>query len=300
MGRDAQSQPELWGAREAQAMERLPLAVPDGPLVRGRADHPILVGTSGFVFKDWDGPFYPPGLPHAQRLPFYARYFPTLEINSSYYRVPKPETFAQLRARVPDGFEFWVKAHQDLTHARELSGEALREFREALAPLRSDGSLQGVLAQFPWRFRASAEARDHLLQLRDGLQGDRLFVEFRHDSWAQDPVFEFLEREGIGYCCVDEPRLNDLMPPVARRTTDRAYVRFHGRNEKNWWGRGGGDRYDYDYRREELEEWLGKIRELAERAEKTYVFFNNCHAGQAARSARLMQDLLQRDFGDAA
>ena len=84
---------------------------------------------------------------------------------------------------------------------------------------------------------------------------------------------------------------------MARATTDVAYVRLHGRNAKTWWGRGEGDRYDYDYRPEELKEWVQKIRELAERSKKTYVFFNNCHAGQAARNARLMMDMLQGDLG---
>ena len=181
-----------------------------------------------------------------------------------------------------------------------LSPDAVAAFHASLVPLRDSGSLQGVLAQFPWRLRDTPAARERLLSLRDGMRGDPLFVEFRHDSWAKEEVFQFLEREGIGYCSVDEPPLDGLMPPIARRTTPRAYVRFHGRNQRNWWGRGGGDRYDYTYRREELEEWLGKIRELAERAEKTYVFFNNCHAGQAARSARLMMDLLQREFGAPA
>jgi uncharacterized protein YecE (DUF72 family) len=271
-----------------------------GDLRRGLPDHPILVGTSGFVFRDWEGPFYPPGLPAASRLAFYARYFPALEINSSYYRVPEPRALASLVTKVPEDFEFIVKAHQDLTHAPELPEGSLPAFLGSLAPLAEAGRLHGILAQFPWRFRDQPASRERLLRLSDGLPGQRLFVEFRHASWAHEDAFRFLEREGIGYCSVDEPLLEGLMPPVARRTTDLAYVRFHGRNRQNWWGRAGGDRYDYSYRAEELGEWLGKIRELAERAEKTYVFFNNCHAGQAARSARLMMDLLQREFEGTA
>ncbi len=289
-------QPDLWGADQAREIEHLPLPLPEGPLLRGERQHPILVGTSGFVFRDWEGVFYPTGLPARARLPFYARYFPALEINSSYYRVPEPRALEALLEKVPAGFDFVVKAHQELTHSTEASRPALEAFHTALEPLREAGSLQGVLAQFPWRFRDTPAARERLLLLRDGLREDRLFVEFRHSSWASEEAFRFLEQQGIGYCSVDEPLLEGLMPPIARRTTARAYVRFHGRNQKNWWGHGGGDRYDYAYRREELEEWLGKIRELAERAEKTYVFFNNCHAGQAARSARLMMDLLQREF----
>ena len=99
------------------------------------------------------------------------------------------------------------------------------------------------------------------------------------------------------------------MPPVARVTAADAYVRFHGRNARNWWGgapqrrpraarrtrrRATGDRYDYDYAAGELREWVEKVRDLANQARRTYLFFNNCHAGQAARSARLMQELLRQ------
>jgi uncharacterized protein YecE (DUF72 family) len=84
------------------------------------------------------------------------------------------------------------------------------------------------------------------------------------------------------------------MPPLSLRTTDDAYVRLHGRNAANWWGRGGGDRYDYDYSERELTEWAARIAELARQARTTYVFFNNCHAGQAARNASLMQEMLRR------
>jgi uncharacterized protein YecE (DUF72 family) len=79
---------------------------------------------------------------------------------------------------------------------------------------------------------------------------------------------------------------------VARVTTDLGYVRLHGRNARNWWGCGGGDRYDYLYSEEELKEWVAKIRAMSQTAKKTFVFFNNCHAGQAARNASLMKDLL--------
>jgi uncharacterized protein YecE (DUF72 family) len=94
---------------------------------------------------------------------------------------------------------------------------------------------------------------------------------------------------------VDEPRLKGLVPPIARVTAGIGYVRLHGRNAKNWWrgsSGGGGDRYDYLYSEEELKEWVTKIKGMVREATKTYVFFNNCHAGQAARNAKLMKELL--------
>jgi uncharacterized protein YecE (DUF72 family) len=97
----------------------------------------------------------------------------------------------------------------------------------------------------------------------------------------------------VGFIAVDEPPIPGLFPPVARVTTDVAYVRFHGRNVANWYGRGKNERYDWDYTREELEGWMDRIRDMASRARKTYLFFNNCYMGRAVKSARLMTGLLQ-------
>jgi uncharacterized protein YecE (DUF72 family) len=264
---------------------------------------PVLVGTSGFSFPDWDGVFYPLGLPPAQRLGFYARYFPALEVNSTYYRIPHPLVMRQMAEKTPPDFEFVIKANRQMTHEAQAADAVYRDFLGCLEPLREAGRFHGVLAQFPWAFRRTPETLRHVLELPERLGGVRLFVEFRHESWAAEEVFRSLTDHTIGYCSVDEPALAGLMPPLARRTGDTAYVRLHGRNARHWWPRGqakdegaGKLRYDYDYRREELQEWLVKIRELAERASKTYVFFNNCHAGQAARNARLMMDMLQGDL----
>jgi uncharacterized protein YecE (DUF72 family) len=296
-------QSDLWGdappaTPRARAVPATPLPAP-APAPERRvaqvAGRPVLVGTSGFSFPDWEGAFYPRGLPPAERLGFYARYFPAVEVNSTYYGIPQPQVMRQMAEKTPPGFEFMVKANRQMTHEATAPDAVYHDFLRCLEPLREAGRFHGVLAQFPWRFRNTPEARRHLLALRGRLGELPLFVEFRHDSWAVEEVFHSLAESGIGYCSVDEPALSGLMPPLARLTGDTAYVRFHGRNARTWWGRGPGDRYDYDYRREEMEEWLGKIRELAERAKKTYVFFNNCHAGQAARNARLMMDMLHGD-----
>jgi uncharacterized protein YecE (DUF72 family) len=290
-------QPSLWGEGGPPGTETLPLPLPaPSQRVTHVGGHPVRIGTSGFSFPDWDGAFYPRGLPSGRRLEFYARYFPTVEINSTYYGIPEPRTFRLLLEKSPGDFDFVVKAHQSMTHEEATPPESYDQLLRAVEPVRAADRLEGILAQFPWRFRRTPEAERHLLDMRARLDGLPLFAEFRHDSWAREEVFDFLTGHGIGYCCVDEPALEGLVPPVARLTTEVAYVRFHGRNAKNWWG-GEGDRYDYDYRPEELAEWHRKIRELAERAKKTYVFFNNCHAGQAARNARLMMDMMQGDLG---
>jgi uncharacterized protein YecE (DUF72 family) len=153
------------------------------------------------------------------------------------------------------------------------------------------GKLDGVLLQFPFGVRNQTAHRAHLAFLREAFGDLPLWAEFRHESWNQEPVYAFLRTLGMGYCAVDEPALAGLMPPVCRSTSDTGYVRFHGRNAETWWG-GGDRRYDWDYSREELEEWLGKLRDLASATRVTYVFFNNCYMGRAVKGARLLQKIL--------
>jgi uncharacterized protein YecE (DUF72 family) len=258
------------------------------------AERRILVGTSGYSFPDWVGPFYPPGMKSGEYLGFYSRHFAVVEVNSTYYRIPHPRVLEQMERKTPEGFRFIVKLNQAMTHERSLEPGLYREFLAVLEPLKAAGKYDGLLAQFPWGFKRDAAAEQHLDGLRGRLGDEPLFVEFRHGSWLHDGLADRLRRSRLGYCAVDEPRLKGLLPPVTLLTTEDAYVRFHGRNADNWWGREGGDRYDYDYSREELSEWVKKVGELAQQARRTYLFFNNCHAGQAARNAKLMEELLRQ------
>lgn len=257
-------------------------------------DERVRVGTSGYSFADWVGPFYPPGMRSGDFLSFYSKRFPVVEVNSTYYRIPPPRVLEQMEKKTPPGFRFMVKLHQSMTHEGSSDASLVQEFLAMLEPLKRAGKYDGLLAQFPWGFRRTAASEAHLDTLRKRLEGEPLFAEFRHDSWAKPDLGDWLRERSIGYCAVDEPALKGLMPPIALLTTDTAYVRFHGRNSETWWGRGGGDRYDYDYSEAELKEWLEKVAKLAEQAKRTYLFFNNCHAGQAARNAKLMQELLRR------
>lgn len=276
---------------------------PDGtshvaPGVRKLGRHGrVRIGTSGYSFADWTGTFYPAGTQRSGMLDEYVRHFDVVEINSSYYRVPSAAMFERMERKTPDGFEFVVKLYKSLTHEIDDDASVYRSFAEAVSPLREAGKFGGYLAQFPWKFRNNAEARAHLKRLRDGLPDAPLFVEFRHDSWVVPHTFEFLRRNGLGYCSVDEPNLKGLVPPLVEATTDTGYVRLHGRNARNWWGKGEGDRYDYDYSTEELKEWSGKVLSLEEKVKKVYAFFNNCHAGHAARNAELMIEMLGGELG---
>jgi len=253
----------------------------------------IRIGTSGFSYKDWVGHFYPVGTVDRDRLRVYAEHFDAVEVNSSYYRIGHPRIYSPMAKKVPAGFEFVVKANQAMTHERELNREVFREFCESVGPLLDEGKFGCVLAQFPWSFKRTPENEAYLRTFRERIEPLPTVIEFRNLEWCEPDVFEVLRELGFGFCCVDEPRLKGLMPPVVTATSPLGYVRFHGRNAQKWWKQTEAwERYDYQYNEEELKEWVPKIESVAEETEKEYVFFNNHYQGQAATNAQMLLDLL--------
>ncbi len=254
----------------------------------------IYVGTSGFSYKDWVGPYYPDGLDKKDWLNFYAREFRTCELNFSYYRIPNAWTLARMADKTPADFLFTLKAFRGMTHEREDSEVRFAQFVEALTPLMEQGKFGCVLLQFPYSFHATPENRDYLRLCRQWLGDLPAVVEFRNARWLSEETYALLRELGLGFCCVDEPRLKGLIPPVARVTAKVAYVRFHGRNAAKWWQHEHAwERYDYSYSDEELAEWVPKIRQLDERAERTFVFANNHWRGQSVGTCRQLRALLE-------
>jgi len=244
----------------------------------------IRVGTSGYSFEDWRGNFYPQTVDKGKMLDYYVQHFSAVEINSTYYGIPHPRVFENMIRKAPAGFDFMVKVPQSFTHQRADYHQDVTRFREALEPLAASGKLSGLLAQFPFSFKYSADGLDYLSICRDTVAPHPLFVEFRNNGWVNREMYDRLRTEGIGYVAVDEPQLRGLLKPDCFATTDTAYIRLHGRNEEHWW-KGGPLRYDYNYSDEELEYWKEKVRKIMNKTSATYVFFNNCHLGQAVRNA---------------
>jgi len=282
---DAPSHRGRHAARDSGDERRAGIRVPLG----SRRDP---VGTSGYSFADWVGPFYPPGCgpPTSCRSTRVSS-----RCGGQHHLLRDPGALAARPDGGPHARRIPVRGQAppvDDPRARARSGRD-RQLSGALRPLKEARRYDGLLAQFPWRFRRTKENRRHLAALRERLEGEPLFVEFRHDSWLTPELEPSLKQHRIGFCAVDEPELPGLLPRIAPLTTEDAYIRFHGRNAATWYGGDRNLRYDYSYTREELSEWLRRIGELAEQARRVYLFFNNCHAGQAARSAKLMQDLLR-------
>jgi uncharacterized protein YecE (DUF72 family) len=260
----------------------------------------IHVGTSGYSYADWKGPYYPENIKDNQMLPFYAQEFKATEINYTYYRMPAARTLAAMAAKVPDDFVFTIKASKELTHEREAeegggTAENFKLFRQALQPLIDEGKFGAVLAQFPNSFKPTPENRDYLEVFRDRMGDLPVVVEFRNAAWVTDDTMDLLRQNNLGYCAVDEPRMKGLIPPIAVATAPVAYVRFHGRNAQKWWRHDEAyERYSYSYKPEELEEWVPKIEKLENTAQNTFVFTNNHYQGQAVDTARQLRDLLAK------
>jgi len=255
----------------------------------------VYVGTSGYSYDDWIGPFYPPDLPKSEFLTHYAERFQCVEINMTYYRIPAPRQCAAWVRRTPSDFLFAVKANRLMTHERDNpdSLDAFPQFREAIQPIQEAGRLGCVLLQFPQSFGLSDANSDHLVFVRDQLPDMPLVCEFRSAQWADESTLGLLRQLDLGYCCVDEPSIPGLMPRVAVATSPLGYLRFHGRNAAKWYDHEEAfERYDYLYQPHELAEWVPKVGELAAATDHLFVFFNNHYNAQAVANADLFMEML--------
>ncbi len=251
------------------------------------------IGTAGYSYRDWVGTFYPPRTKSGEMLACYAREFSFVEVNSTYYRLPDARLFAGLAQKTPASFRFAVKAYKGITHERQNAFLDTVHFLAALEPLAEAGKLACLLAQFPYSFHNTPANRDYLKFLREWCGDLPLAVEFRNSRWISGDVFALLKQEGLAFVCVDEPPVKGLVKPLAVVTAQPAYVRFHGRNAAKWYEHAESyERYDYLYTKEELEEWLPRLKVLAEAAGEVYVSFNNHFRGQAAANARMMREII--------
>jgi uncharacterized protein YecE (DUF72 family) len=253
----------------------------------------VLLGTSGFSYKDWVGVYYPANLQQREWLSFYSREFKTCEINSTYYAVPSPSTFEAMVAKTGKEFWFAIKANQEMTHQREDCSQICLTFRQAIEPVIKAGKLGCILAQFPYSFNFHRDNWSYLAQLRRNLEGLPLVVEFRNAGWLKVEVFQWLREREMGFCCVDEPQLPNLLPPIAEATSKIGYIRFHGRNKEKWWQHEEAyERYDYSYSADELKEWLPKIKKIVGSTETTFIFANNHWRGQSIDTIRQLSKML--------
>jgi uncharacterized protein YecE (DUF72 family) len=255
---------------------------------------PILVGTCGYSYTEWvDSGFYPPGTRTGEMLDLYGRCFSVVELNYTWYQMARADALARLVAKAPPQLRFAAKLTRTLTHERDSDWqEQLHQYRQGIKPLGK--RLVAVLVQLPPDFVRSIANRNYLAALLDGLAGLPVAVEFRHRSWAVDPVFAELERRRVSLVAVDVPAVDELFPSLPVVTNPELfYARLHGRNRDGWHTGNMQRKFNYDYSREELGDWCEqRLMPMASQAARGVVFFNNHVQAQAPRNGRTLLTLL--------
>jgi uncharacterized protein YecE (DUF72 family) len=239
---------------------------------------PVHIGCSGWVYPHWKEIFYPKEVPQRAWLEFYAEHFDTVEINNTFYRLPKPSAVEGWVQHSPPGFVFAVKASRYLTHIKRLKtlDPYVNRFYEPLESLVKTEKFGPLLWQFPANFHLNVERLSGALRV---LPRGRHAFEFRHESWFTDDVYALLREHGAALVIGDEASRWVSTPHV--RTADWTYIRLHHGSR----GRRG------NYSKTEIETWADRISQWRRETE-VYLYFNNDWEGYALRNARLLRDLL--------
>ncbi|MFI5925477.1 DUF72 domain-containing protein [Micromonospora sp. NPDC051543] len=284
----------------------------------------ILVGTASWTDRTLlDSGWYPQTADNPEkRLAYYARQFPLVEVDATYYSPPAESTARLWVDRTPAGFTFNIKAFSLLTghptrvnalykdlrpetdkknvYPDDLPAQAYEEvwtrFLSALDPLVEAGKLGALLFQFPPWFTIKRANKQYLLEVAKRCAPLLPVYEFRHASWFDgdnaDETLTFLREHDLSYVCVDMPQGHrSSVPPVLAATGDLAVVRFHGHSDK-WTSKDIHEKFGYHYSKRELKDWAPKLRELADSASQTHVLMNNCYRDYAQQNGQQLQALL--------
>lgn len=241
----------------------------------------VFLGTSGWSYREWVGPFYAKG--EKSMLKAHSKVFKTAEINSTFYAYPSKGTVMGWVKYSPENHLFCAKLPKRITHDKKLNldegiEEDLYNFCNLIRPLLLNGKLGALLIQLPPKYKFDL---DHLESFFEVLPSEfRFAVEFRNLSWMRTETWELLSKYRVAYTNVDEP----LLPPEIHMTTDFAYFRWHGHGKRPW--------FNYRYKKEELEPWIPKVRQAADRVKKVYGYFNNHFHGYAVENCLQVLDML--------
>ncbi len=234
----------------------------------------IRIGTSGWYYNHWAGLFYPDQLPKSKWFEYYAKDFDTVEINNTFYQLPKQQTFELWHKQAPKNFLYTIKANRYITHIKRLKdpAESLERFFERVYILKEN--LGPILYQLPPNFHKDLDRLKAFIKL---LPKDVPSVfEFRHKSWFSQDTFELLGQFGVGFCIHDMPGV--ISPRVI--TADIIYIRFHGPTGK----------YEGNYSKSALQNWAQWVKENSREARSVYVYFNNDIHANAVRNARQLKE----------
>ncbi len=257
----------------------------------------ILVGTSGFQYRDWIPVLYPRDLDPGAWLRYYSKRFGCCELCFTSYRIPETLTIQQIIEETRGGLSFVFRAPSRLSEDYPDNADLARRFAAALWPLKDTGQLAGVLAQFPPEFEFFRENFDRLCRLRDSLRGILLIAEFGCPDWLTPRAAKHLEKADIALACVDGgTSLKEKTFFCA--TAGLTYVRFQGRNNSRWVKGDGSAQHNYLYSRTELASVIPEIRRLERECERVLVFMNNPWKGQAVMNAQMLLEELEKIAND--
>ena len=271
----------------------------------------VYIGTSGWVYSDWKGAFYPQDLPQRKWLEFYGQQFKTVEVNSTFYHSMRPATFENWAKAVPDNFVFAVKASRFITHVRRLEDIKSSMIQIIEPALRMSKKLGPILFQLPPRFKADGKRLERFLQTASHLRGEssshlgggqklRYAFEFRDPSWFDETIYQVLRKynaavviaESGGYWpssasssaeATDDKEAPEGKPSEEVITADFTYIRFHGE----------GGSYATSYTDQELTVWAKKIKKWQEMGIDVYAYFNNDVNAFAVDNAKTLSNLIE-------
>jgi uncharacterized protein YecE (DUF72 family) len=285
----------------------------------------LRIGTSGWSYPSgegtWNGVFYPAtrskrdGTKGFDELRFYAEHFDTVEVNTTFYGMPRAEVTRQWVTRTPPGFEFSLKLYQKFTHPKMFREAALKtapgadgplldllaqvtrsdidDFRAGIDPLVSSGRFGALLAQFPASFKDTPASRDYLAQLLRAFRDYPVAVELRHRSWSDafGETLALLDEFGAAFTQIDEPKFKlSIRQNYLPNISTFYYMRLHGRNAAQWWSHGRSeDRYNYLYSARELQEFSDVAGAARRLVKKSYLYTNNHYSSKSVVNALMLK-----------
>ena len=285
----------------------------------------VRVGTSGWSYPTgagtWNGVFYPKKKAGFDELRFYAEHFDTVEVNSSFYRVPSIDATRSWARRTPEGFEFSLKLYQKFTHPKMFkqayvkgvgAGDAgagalldvlskpnesdLDDFRRGIDPLASSGKMGALLAQFPPSFKSDGPSREYLAWLLHAFADYAVAVELRHATWsdAMGDTLALLNASGAALVQIDEPKFRlSIRQNQLPNIRGFYYMRLHGRNAAQWWTHDKAeDRYNYLYSAEEVSEFVETLDAARAIVRKAYLYTNNHFSAKSVANAAMIKKQL--------
>lgn len=238
----------------------------------------VYIGCSGWNYKEWRGEFYPQKLAQKNWLEYYAGIFNTVEVNNTFYKLPKDTTLINWKNTAPENFNFTLKGSRYVTQMKKLNDpeESLKKFQDVITAMGD--KLSCVLWQLPPNLHRNDEKLTNFCKALSNR--NKNVIEFRHDSWFDEEIYEILRKYNITFCSISSPDFPEDMITTGKT----GYVRFHGKG-KNW--------YDYDYSDVELREWCEKIRKSD--VEEVYIYFNNDIGVNAPRNAQQLMTMFKED-----